>query len=98
VISNPNWDRLPDAEDLARYFPDRAARLEQEGRSVIECTVRANGTVTGCRIVSEDPSGFGFGDAHIRAASRFRMRPKTADGAPVEGGTVRIPLRWTLPS
>ena len=56
----------------------------------------ANGSLTGCSVVSESPAGAGFGEATIRAASKFRMRPKTVDGAPVEGARVRVPLTWRL--
>ena len=45
---------------------------------------------------SESPSGMGFGEATVRASSKFRMRPRTVDGAPVEGARVRITLVWNL--
>jgi len=40
--------------------------------------------------------GMGFGEATIRASSKFRMRPRTVDGAPVEGARVKISLVWNL--
>jgi protein TonB len=40
--------------------------------------------------------GEGFGAATLRAAPYFRMRPRTVDGAPVDGGRVIIPLRWQV--
>ena len=97
VIENPSWDRKPSGDDVARYYPDRALRREISGRATISCTVRANGTVTGCSVVSEDPADYGFGDAAIKLSSRFRMKPKRADGTPVEGGTVRIPIVFRMP-
>jgi protein TonB len=33
----------------------------------------------------------------MRMTRLFKMRPQTKDGAPVEGGTVRIPLSFRLP-
>ena len=81
---------------MARYYPERAQRLEQGGSVVLQCSVNAKGNVENCNIVSEDPSNFGFGDAAIRLSRLFRMKPRTRDGAPVEGGTVRIPIKFTL--
>lgn len=82
---------------MARYYPDRATRQNIDGRVTISCSVRANGTVTGCSVVSENPPDYGFGDAAIRLSSKFRMKPKTADGSPVEGGRVNIPIVFRLP-
>jgi protein TonB len=47
--------------------------------------------------VSEDPADYGFGDAALKIAKTFKMKPQTKDGAPVDGGQVRIPIRWVLP-
>jgi len=97
VITSPDWLRRPSAEDIARYYPERAQRMEIEGRATISCTVNARGTLDGCSVASEEPAEGGFGDAALRMARLFKMRPMTKDGAPVEGGTVRIPIRFVLP-
>ncbi len=97
VISNPDWLRKPSGDDIARYYPERASRMGVEGRAVLSCSVTAKGTLENCSVVSEDPSDQDFGSAAMRMSRLFKMKPKQADGAPVEGGTVRIPLRFVLP-
>ena len=97
VIENPEWTAKPTGADVARYYPERAQRLEKTGNVTLQCSVTAKGTVSGCSVLSEDPSDFGFGDAAIKLSRLFKMKPKTLDGAPVEGGTVRIPLSFRLP-
>ena len=97
VISNPDWLRRPSADEVARYYPDRALRLETEGRATLSCTVSAKGTLGNCSILSEDPNDMGFGDAAMKLSKLFKMRPMSKDGQPVDGGSVRIPLRFTLP-
>ncbi|HKP78656.1 MAG TPA: energy transducer TonB, partial [Phenylobacterium sp.] len=97
VITNPDWLRRPSAEDMARYYPDRAQRMEVEGRATLSCQVTARGTLEGCNVTTEDPGDMGFGDAAMKMSKLFKMRPQTKDGQPVDGGTVRIPIRFTLP-
>ena len=97
VITQPDWLRKPSAEDLAKYFPDRAQRMGVNGKATISCTVNSRGLLEGCSIVSEDPSDQGFGDAAIKMSKLFKMRPMSKDGQPVDGGTVRIPIRFVLP-
>jgi protein TonB len=82
---------------VARFYPERAQRLEVEGRATISCSVTAKGTVTDCSVVSEEPADAGFGDAALKMARLFKMKPQTRDGAPVEGASVRIPLSFRLP-
>jgi len=97
MSTQPDWLRKPSAEDLAKYFPDRAQRMGVNGKATISCTVNARGLLEGCSVVSEDPSDQGFGEAAIKMSKLFKMRPMSKDGAPVDGGTVRIPLRFELP-
>jgi hypothetical protein len=53
----------------------------------------AQGVLTQCQVVSEDPPGSGFGAAAVTLSSRFLMRPATVDGRPVDS-EVRIPITW----
>lgn len=96
VITNPVWLEQPDARDFARYYPDRATERDMEGRATIECIVGADGRLS-CTVVSEDPPGYGFGEATLRAARHFRIAPATRDGVPTSGARIRRTIRWQLP-
>ncbi|MDI6624811.1 MAG: energy transducer TonB, partial [Brevundimonas sp.] len=90
-ISNVTWQRQPAPE-----FPERAiSRGIEAGTVQLVCTVSPNGSATNCSIVSEDPSGAGFGQAAVRSMSRARFSPRTVDGV-AEGGRARFTIRFRL--
>jgi protein TonB len=96
TIANPDWLRRPSGEDVARFYPERALRLEVPGRALLQCMVTAKGTVTGCAVQSEDPMGYGFGAAALNLSKLFQMKPRMEDGQAVEGATVKIPIAFRI--
>ena len=89
VITNPGCARQPAVE-----FPERAsARGIDSGRVVLNCLVNANGSMSDCNIVSEDPQGAGFGSAAVSGARRARLSPRTVDGA-AQGARVNFTVRF----
>ena len=97
AITQPDWIRKPDGESLARHYPPLATELTLPGYAVISCQVTTQGALTDCHADLERPLGMGFGQAAVNMAGDFRMKPQTLNGQPVEGGTVRIPIKFVSP-
>ena len=96
VITSPSWVRKPGPKEFARFYPDRAVRLEKSGSAVLACKVTSAGAVVGCQVASETPETFGFGEAALKLAPYFQLSPPTQDGKPIEGAGIRIPIRFSL--
>lgn len=91
-ISNPFWLHRP--QDLDRFYPARAIGRGVEGRATLDCQVSITGALI-CTLVSETPSGWGFGEAALRIAHEYSMQPAMRAGAPAPGH-YRMNVPFTL--
>ncbi|RAK58777.1 hypothetical protein DJ021_02650 [Phenylobacterium hankyongense] len=97
VIGRPHWTALPAPEDLAAVYPAAASKAGiLKARVVLLCGVGAGGGLADCRWESEDPAGYGIGQATIDLVKTFRLSIWSAEGLPIIGGTVRVPIRYDM--
>src|SRR5579884_4048256 len=74
-VTRPDWIRKPSGRDLARLYPEEAMRRNIGGDVVVSCAISEAGTLTDCVTTQEEPKDLGFGEATIRLAAIFKMRP-----------------------
>lgn len=93
VHGAPSWLERPSAYDVERVYPSRAATLGLSGLADMTCKVQPDGRLSDC-VATADPQNAGFEEAAVKLAPMFRMG--WTGGAPVIGGTVRIPIRFRI--
>jgi hypothetical protein len=95
-IGKPAWVALPGPEDFTAAFPAAASKAGVlQARVVLACSVGAAGVLAGCRTLSEEPSGYGFGQGAEQLSGKFRVAV-WSDGRPTIGGTLKVPIRYDL--
>jgi protein TonB len=95
-ITAADFIKRPDGAAYARFYPSRAMEREKTGSVQLRCQVLASGRLTNCAILDEEPSGWGFGEASVRIAREFQVRPQTEDGRATDGGSITFRIRWNL--
>jgi len=97
LITNPDILTPPSPDILAKAYPVQAVSGRIEGVVRLKCVVAHTGDLTNCGVDQESPPGYGFGDAALKIAPAYRMRPRTVDGAPVDAASVIVPIRFAAP-
>ena len=92
VYVTAKWTKFP---DINEYYPSRAQDDEVEGSATVECTVvGADGRVK-CSVVSENPPGYGFGAATVKAVEG-KGRADTSAGQIQVGSKMKLTVRFQL--
>ncbi len=92
LVGKPRWARLPTEGQIATAFG--ALKITGTARVTLSCTVQRGGLVGDCSVASEQPAGAGMGPAALALTPTFRISTWSAEGLPVVGGQLRIPLRY----
>ena len=61
-------------------YPRRAQSRGKEGYAVIEVIITTTGGVRDPKLLEEDPEGWGFGRAAMKAAFKLKYNPRVVDG------------------
>jgi protein TonB len=94
----PNeWVTRPSADEAARYYPDRAQRMDVSGRAVLDCRLTMAGKLEDCRAISEYPADYQFADRAIKLTQFMQLVPPTKKD--VRKGTTRriLPMVFSAP-
>lgn len=92
-MSDLDWVRQPSGRDLERHFPRRALEANQSGSVELDCIVGRSGRLA-CSVASENPPGYGFGEAAMAIARQARVEPTLRDGTPAANRHVRVPMSF----
>lgn len=91
----PRFLARPDGARFIEFYPPAALTQDVVGEAVLDCTVRLDTTLN-CALLREAPEDWGFGSAALAVAQSFRASPKVENGVQVDGGKMRIPLRFNV--
>ena len=98
IVSFPDYLRTPTRAELEKSYPVALLRAHLGGVARLQCEISERGNVEKCHVLSENPAGFGVGEAAIALTSYMLARPELIDGQPVGGVTFLIPVRFVPPA
>jgi protein TonB len=76
-------------------YPSRALSRGIEGYVIVEFTVTTNGSVKDPVVIESEPSSI-FDSAAMKAALKFKYKPRVIDGEPVEVPGVRNKITFAI--
>src|SRR5210317_1153216 len=80
---------------VAPIYPRRATSRGIEGYCIVEYTVTKNGSLRDPQAVDCQPAGI-FERASVKAAAKFKYKPRVVDGEPIEVAGVQNKFTYTL--
>ena len=95
-IGGGDWT-YPTSDQMVDAYPKQAEAEGKEGKVSFDCQFAADGTIKACIILSEDPEGFGFGQATIDLFIKYcHVDPASVPGGLKEGDRKKFTYNWLL--
>lgn len=92
VVSDLVWDQAPNYADVAAAYPQKARDASAGGRVTLKCTLKADGRLSACSTVTEEPKGMGFSAAAKTLIPRFVGPTRYSDGKSIAGAFTQVPF------
>jgi TonB family protein len=86
------WVEAPSYAALVAAYPAKAMEMGVGGRATLSCQFDRMGRLRSCTTITEEPKQKGFGNAAMSLTKLFRAPATLADGHPIEGISVQIPV------
>lgn len=93
-MSSGDGEYLPIVK-VAPIYPRRAQSRGISGYCIVEYTVTTSGAIRDPQAVDCDPAGV-FEKASVKAALKFKYKPRVVDGEPIEVAGVQNKFTYTL--
>ena len=81
--------------NLKGFYPDKALSMNANGDATVRCKVDSGGTLSGCAVSAELPSGQSFGDAAMKIVAHLALKPGT-NVHPSPDGVVLLPFSFKV--
>lgn len=87
----------PSTGDMEMAYPADALLAKIGGRVMLDCEVAPTGKITSCDVLSEDPPGYGFGEATANAfINHAHVDPASVPGGIQPGSRKKFVYVWSL--
>ncbi len=87
----------PDMDVMASAYPNEALVARVGGRVALDCEVAPTGKITSCDLMSEEPPGYGFGEATAMAfIGHAHVDPASIPGGIPAGARKKFVYVWSL--
>jgi TonB family protein len=94
IVASVRWLDAPTYAQVVAAYPARARSAGVGGHVALNCRFGAAGRFSSCDVISETPSGFGFGGAARSLAWDFVGPTVDAGGTPLIHGTTQIAITF----
>ena len=96
-VKASDYRKIPTGNEAGRWYPDRAQRMEVDGKVVLDCRVTREGLLEDCNVKSETPPEYDFARAALKLTPLFKLKPPTRKEK--AAGVVRrlIPVSFAVP-
>ena len=97
LMLDPPWTSVPSLEQVRAAWPAEAQGVDS-GQAALRCSVSPEGALKNCEVISELPTGKGFGRAAKALSRDFRINVRPEDAKIVRNLSVDVPFRFRAPA